>query len=99
MTVLAASKVLTLSTFGAVRVSPLADFAVIPARPASISTASLGSRFVISSHNLPFVSLAAIASRRGKATPPCVYQPASKVHWHECCVLKRHIHFEDVIGW
>jgi len=32
MTALAASKVLTLSTFGAVRVSPLADLAVMPAR-------------------------------------------------------------------
>ena len=38
-TVFGASKVLTLSTFGAVRVSPLADFAVMPVRLVSISTA------------------------------------------------------------
>ena len=38
VTVFAASKVLTLSTFGAVRVSPLADLAVMPARSASTST-------------------------------------------------------------
>ena len=37
-TVLGASNVLTLSTFGAVRVSPAADLAVMPAKLASIST-------------------------------------------------------------
>lgn len=41
-----ASKVLTLSTLGAVRVSPTADLTLIPARLASISTDSFGSRKV-----------------------------------------------------
>src|SRR5439155_4701184 len=65
-TVFGASKVLTLSTFGAVRGSPAADLGVTPATVASISTGWFGSMFVISNHNLPLVCLAAIASTRGK---------------------------------
>ena len=41
-TVLGASKVLTLSTLGAVRVSPAADLGVMPARLASIVDGPVG---------------------------------------------------------
>src|SRR6266496_1476522 len=71
-TVFGASKVLTVSTFSAVRVSPTADLAVTPSRLASISTGWFGSMFVISNHKLPLVSLAAIASTRGKLMFSCV---------------------------
>src|ERR1035438_2466987 len=71
-TVLGASKVLMLSTLGAVRVSPDAAFALVPTRFNSTSTVSLGSRFVIATHNLPSLPLAARASVRGKLMPPWV---------------------------
>src|SRR5256712_11519374 len=71
-TVFGASKVLTLSIFGAVRISPAADLAATPARLASISTGWVGAMFVISNHNLPLVSLAATASTRGNVMFSCV---------------------------
>src|SRR5208282_5033866 len=73
-----ASNVLTVSTLGAVSVSPAADLALMPARVTSISTGSLGSTLVSSSQNFPALSLAAIASTRGKVILSCVYVPASK---------------------
>src|SRR5215831_14125884 len=66
ITVFGASNVFTLSTFGAVSVSPAADLAVMPARLTSISTGWFGSTFVNSNHNFPFVSFAAMASTLGK---------------------------------
>src|SRR5215470_19674612 len=71
-TVLGALKVLMESTLGAVRVSPAADFAAIPATFNAISTGSFGSMFVTSSHSLPALSLAAIASTRGRVMSPCL---------------------------
>ena len=69
---LGASKVFTLSTLGAVRVSPAADRGVTPARVASTVTGRLGSRFVTASQSFPAASLAAIASTRGRVTSPWV---------------------------
>ena len=71
-TVCGASKVLTLSTFGAVKVSPETDVAVTPDRLASIYAGRLGSTFVNASHSLPAASRAAMASTRGKVMSPCV---------------------------
>src|SRR3954447_23366706 len=79
LTVLGASKVLTLSTLGATSVSPAADLAVMPVRLKSILTGRLGSTFVISNHNLPDLSFAAMASTRERVILPCVYMPASNV--------------------
>src|SRR5271157_4091516 len=64
-TVLGAANVFTLSTAGAVSVSPFADLTVIPEIAASRSSGFSGSRFVISTQSLPDESLAARASRRG----------------------------------
>ena len=59
--VLGASNVLMLSTLGAVRVSPVAEFALKPVTLTSISMALLGSTLVSSNQSLPEVSFAAIA--------------------------------------
>lgn len=71
-TELGASKVFTLSTLGAVNVSPEADLTLIPLTFNSTSAACLGSTFVISTHSLPSLLFAAMASTRGKAKSPCL---------------------------
>src|SRR4029079_271870 len=53
VTAFGASNVLTLSTFGALSVSPDADFTLRPAMLASISTALFGSTLVSSNQSLP----------------------------------------------
>src|SRR5262249_55220900 len=69
-TVLGVSKVFTLSTLGAVRVSPEADLARTPGMLSSMSAGWLGSTLVSSSQSLPDVSFAAMASTRGSLTSP-----------------------------
>src|SRR5215213_9819631 len=69
-TVFGASKVFTLSTFGAVNVSPAADLALTPAKLAPTSTGRLGSTFVNANHSLPAASRAAMASTRGRVIWP-----------------------------
>src|SRR5665213_1348947 len=71
-TVLGCSKVLILSTVEAVKVSALADFAVMPVNSASIVTGFSASRLVISSNSFPSAPFAAMASTRGSDTPPWV---------------------------
>ena len=53
---------------------------------------------MISSHNLPFVSFAAIASTRGRAMAAMRVPAGVERHGNKGGILERHIHFEDVIG-
>src|SRR4029079_15294629 len=72
VTVFGASKVFTLSTVGAVSVSPCTVLALRPGMFTSISTNSFGSTFVTSSQSLPVASLAAMATTRGSVIPEFV---------------------------
>jgi hypothetical protein len=64
-TELGESKVLMLSTLGAVSDSAVADLAAMLLISVSISSDLSGSTFVIASQSFPVGSLAAIASTRG----------------------------------
>jgi len=94
VTVFGRSKVLMLSTFADVSVSPEADLAFEPRVFRSISAARFASRFVIAPHRFPSLPFAAIASIRGRAIPLCVYVPALNVtgtdveSWNGIYILK-----------
>src|SRR4029077_17075915 len=79
VTVFGASNVFTLSTLGAVNVSPVAELTLIPEIVASISIALFGSTLVSSSQSFPDESFAAIASTRGSVMSPLLNEPALKV--------------------
>src|SRR3954447_1960052 len=68
-TVLGASKVLMLSTFGAERVWPEAFVAFTPASETLNVAGDFASILVTAIHILPALSLAATASTRGRMTP------------------------------
>ncbi len=97
-TVSGASKVLTLSTLGAVSVSPVADFAAMPLRLASISTGLLGievrERQPQLAGRVPGGD--GVDARQGYVAVRVA--AGVEADRHEGRVLERHVHLEDVVG-